>query len=332
MFKQELCNLCGDCLVECQWIDADRDQAIEWMQLMIAGEKTPVLQQCITCYACNEICLQDANPFDLLASLQEKYHVFLSEEIATVEEAKNVFTRELTGYPQAKTVMTVCAFEKTHSHLIQGELYELPRVGGKPYSCWMLFSHWGAQSIQRKHVQEMVDRLALTGADEVVCFHDDCYAVLTAMAPEFGIEVPFRPVHLAEHLVRYLQSNKHRIQPLDIDIAYQRPCASRHTLEKEHFVDELFELVGARRVERVYDRKQAMCCASIMLLLGNGDPRPHQEKNVLDAKQNGASAIVCLCPMCIGNLSQVAAEYDMPLIFLGDIARMALGEIEPLQT
>ena len=328
MFKQDLCDLCGDCLVECQWIEATRDKSIAWMKAMIAGQQTPVLKQCITCFACNEFCPQKANPFELIASLQEKHLTFISPEIATVEEAKYVFSHELKNYPKAERVMTTCTFGKTHPHLLEGELYNLPRVDGKPYNCWMLFSHWGARSIHQKHIAELVERLATTGAKEVICFHDDCYATLAALAPEFGIEVPFRPIHLAEYLVEYLSVNRNRIKPLNIDIAYQRPCASRYTPEKEHFVDELFELVGVHRVERTFDRKNALCCASIQLLLGNGDPQPAQEKNIIDAKSSGAQAMVCLCPMCSNNLSQIASAHDMPLVFLGDIARMALGEIK----
>ncbi len=327
MFKAELCDLCGDCLVKCQWMKVEKPQAVEWMKSMMAGQQTPVLHQCITCYACNEICPRKAKPFDLIAQLQEKYHVFASEETAKTEEARYAFTKPLTNYPRAERVMTTCAFEKTHAHLTQGELYDLPRVGGKPYFCWMLFSHWGVESIQRKHAQEMVDRLALTGAKEVVCFHDDCYAMLATLAPEYGIKVPFRPVHLSEYLVTRLRQNRHRIKPLNIAVAYQRPCASRHTPEKEHFVDELFELAGVRRVPRAYDRENALCCANIKLLLGNGDPKPDQEKNILDAKQSGAQAMVCLCPMCLDGLAAVAGAHQLPLIFLGDIARMALGEI-----
>ncbi len=256
------------------WIKADKAQAVEWMKAMMAGQQTPVLHQCITCYACNEICPPKANPFDLIASLQERYNVFNSKEMASIEEVNYAFTKPLTNYPRAERVMTTCLFEKTHAHLAQGELYDLPRVGGKPYFCWLLFGHWGVESIQKKHAQEMVDRLALTGAKEVVCFHDDCYAMLATLAPGYGIEVPFRPVHLAEYLVGRLRQNRDRIKRLNISIAYQRPCASRHTPEKEHFVDDLFELAGVRRVRRAYDRENALCCANIKLLLGNGDPRP----------------------------------------------------------
>ncbi len=327
MFKADLCDLCGDCLVKCPWIKADKAQAVEWMKAMMAGQQTPVLHQCITCYACNEICPPKANPFDLIASLQERYNVFNSKEMASIEEVNYAFTKPLTNYPRAERVMTTCLFEKTHAHLAQGELYDLPRVGGKPYFCWLLFGHWGVESIQKKHAQEMVDRLALTGAKEVVCFHDDCYAMLATLAPGYGIEVPFRPVHLAEYLVGRLRQNRDRIKRLNISIAYQRPCASRHTPEKEHFVDDLFELAGVRRVRRAYDRENALCCANIKLLLGNGDPRPDQEKNIIDAKESGAQAMVCLCPMCLDGLAAVASAHQLPLIFLGDVARMALREI-----
>lgn len=329
MFKRKLCDLCGDCLVECQWIDVEHDQAVEWLEAMMEGKHVPVLDKCITCYACNEICPQGANPFDMIAQLQEKHHTPVSEETVNSNEAQYIFTHELKDYPQAERVMSICVFGKTDANLIEGQLYDLPRVGGKPYFCWVLFSHMGGESIQKKHAQEFVDRLAMTGAKEIICFHDDCYAMLARLAPDYGIKVPFRPVHLSEYLVEYLRANKDRINPLNIDIAYQRPCASRHTPEKEHFVDQLFELAGVRRVERIYDREKALCCAGAKLLLGIGDPTPDQEKNILDAKNAGAKAVVCLCPMCMRSLSSIADKHDVPLIFLGDIARMALGEVEP---
>jgi heterodisulfide reductase subunit C len=73
MFKAGLCDLCGDCLAKCQWIKAEKALAVQWMKSMMAGQQTPVLRQCTTCYACNEICPQKANPFDLIAQLQEQY-------------------------------------------------------------------------------------------------------------------------------------------------------------------------------------------------------------------------------------------------------------------
>jgi hypothetical protein len=64
-------------------------------------------------------------------------------------------------------------------------------------------------------------------------------------------------------------------------------------------------------------------------MLGMGDPTPDQQKNIADAKSAGAHAMVCLCPMCIHSLHGVAHNNGLPLIFLGDLARMALGELTP---
>jgi hypothetical protein len=129
MFKEECCNLCGDCLVECQWIKADREQAVKWMKAMIDGNRIPLLDKCITCYACNEICPEGANPFDLIAQLQEKYHSLVPEDIVKASEQQYIFSGELRETPKADRVMSICVFGKTDANLIQGEIYDLPRVG-----------------------------------------------------------------------------------------------------------------------------------------------------------------------------------------------------------
>ncbi len=327
MFHKDRCDLCGECLVRCQWMEVDEKSAVSWMGAMMEGEKTPVVDQCITCYACNEYCSRGANPFDLIAGLQETFEMIPKEKIAEAE-ARYAFSGQLRDMPPAaQRMMTTCVFGKTDANLIAGEVYDLPRIGGKPFFCWIMMSHMGAISVQEKHAREFVERLAATGATEVVCFHDDCYAMLATLAPEYGIDVPFRPIHLAEYLVEYLSRHSDRIAPLGISVAYQRPCASRHTPEKEHYIDKLFDLCGVKRVDRTYDRENALCCAGVKFLLGKGDPAPDMEKNIADAVNSGADALVCLCPMCMRALGSTAEANHLKVVFLGDLARMALGEI-----
>lgn len=327
MFQPELCTLCGDCLVKCQWQDVTRSQAKEWQKEMIEGRHTPALDHCITCYACNERCPNKANPFDLRIELQEKFRSKVPEDVVKATEAHYIFTGQLRETPKAKRIMSVCTHEKTEAAILQGELYNLPRVGGKAFFCWGLFGHMGAVSVQKRNTQILVDRLAQTGAEEVVCFHSECYSVLAGAAPSLNIDVPFRPVHLAEYLVEYLKANRSRIKPLNLAIAYQRPCSARLVPDKEDVIDELFELTGARRVERKYDRDQALCCTSVKLMYNMGDTRPDRQKNIEDAKNAKAQAMVYFCPVCRDMLADVCTEQGMPLVFLSDIARMALGEI-----
>ncbi|MDY6905100.1 MAG: (Fe-S)-binding protein [Thermodesulfobacteriota bacterium] len=329
MFYADRCNQCGDCLVACQWMDVDRSRAIAWQKQMINGESTPVLEQCITCVACNEICPQNANPFDLHLELQEKYRSLVSEEVVEATKDHYLFTGKIKSVPKAKRVLATCTYENAEPELLKGNLFDLPRVGGKPYFCWGLFGHMGGGSIQKEQAQTLVDRLAATGAEEIVCFHVDCYSMLAKVVPDFGITVPFQPIHLAEYLVEYLKDHIYEVNPLNLKVAYQRPCASRYTPDKETFIDEVFELTGAVRVERTYDRKKALCCSSVKLLYNMSDSAADVEKNILDAKSSGAEALVFLCPVCKNMLEGTAGQHGLPMIFLSDIVRMAIGELEP---
>ena len=164
MFKPERCDFCGRCLAECRYMDVGLETAGEWMRAMVNGERTPAVDQCLTCYACNETCPTQAGPFELIAALQEKYEALLPRDQVESTEGRYEFSGELRGVPQADRVMSVCVFGKTDPGLMEGELYDLPRVGGKPYFCWVLFSHMGGTSVQEKHARDLVDRLALTGA------------------------------------------------------------------------------------------------------------------------------------------------------------------------
>lgn len=328
MFIEENCTLCGECFTGCHWVDADYDTAIRWIEEITEGENSEVLKRCVTCYSCNERCPTGANPFDRIAELQDKYQTLLPPEELIIMENKFKFSGEIKDTPKADRIMSICVFGGTHSELIQGQLFDIPTIGGKPYFCWLMLEHVGSESIKRKHTREFVNRLADTGASEIICFHDDCYTMLASEAPKYDIELPFTPIHISQYLVEVLKDKKDQIRPLNLDIAYQRPCASRLTPEKEPFIDELFELVGVRRVDRTYDRENGICCGGTTHVYGKNDPRPYQEKNIDDALRSGAKAIICLCPMCKQMLEPVAKENHLPIIFLSDLARAALGEIE----
>ena len=49
---------------------------------------------------------------------------------------------------------------------------------------------------------------------QVICYHDACYFHLTYRLPEYGIQAPFRPVHLFEYLLRHVNANPAQVRPL----------------------------------------------------------------------------------------------------------------------
>ena len=71
MWDADKCDLCGECLTRCHYVDYDQETAVGQIQALMEGKPADILKACVTCCACNEYCPTGANPFDLINHLQE---------------------------------------------------------------------------------------------------------------------------------------------------------------------------------------------------------------------------------------------------------------------
>ena len=336
MFHEAECDFCGECLNLCRHMDFDRESGSREFRKLVRGEKVAWLKDCVTCIACNEYCPKGARPFDLILKRLEEAGDFT--ERALRDQMAERFKPE--GEPRPvepkDRAMSICVMQGNMPWAIQGQLFEtMPLLKGKHYFCNVLFAHMGDESVMLNRLQAMVDNLAKSGAKEIVFVHDDCYAVLKGIAPEYGIKVPFRPVHVFEYLRDYLKENKGKVRKLNMKVAYQRPCASRYTPEKDYLADEIFDLIGLERVKRQYDGIDAICCGvevagpGLKLFPRGKNFEPFREKNIKDAKDHGAEAMVYLCAMCFATLNNKVREAGMKNFMISDVCRLALGEKLP---
>ncbi len=329
MFCEEKCDFCGDCLTRCAYVDYDKKRAASEIRALIDGKEAPILSSCITCYACNEYCPQEARPFDLILEQMEEYHSFpASPEMVADQEAFFTPGTAIKLAETGDTVVSACVFGNTEAELFQGRLFEgLPLLKGRHFFCFILFDHLGAGSITKKHIQGYVDSLAASGAKEIILFHDDCCGALVDVAPQIGVTVPFRPVHIVEYLREYLESHKDELRPLNLRVAYQRSCASRLSPAKEPALDAIFQLIGVERVERRYDRESALCCSGAIAQWDGERAAALRARNLEDAKAAGAQAMCYLCPMCRRVLSADAESKGLANYHIIELARMSLGEL-----
>ncbi len=329
MFDETLCDRCGDCLVRCLYVDYDKQRAAFEIDELIAGRRAPILSACITCFACNEYCPTAARPFDLILERQEQFNsLAVPAETIAADEARYSATSEVRVAENGGSVLSICVFGSSDADLIQGRLFEgLPTVRGRHFFCYILFDHLGAGSVTRRHAQTLVDNLAATGAEEIIFLHDDCYGMLVDRVPQFGIEVPFRPVHLVEYLQRFLEAHREDITPLGLRVAYQRPCASRMSPGKEGAVDAVLELIGVERVQRRYDREDCLCCGLVASMFKPQQGPEIRQRNLEDALGAGAQAMCYLCPMCRRGMTDDARARGLANYHIIELARMALGEI-----
>ncbi len=330
MFREEQCTVCGECLTWCPYIEIEAAEAGNEFQKLIDGESSRVVSECVSCMGCDEMCPEKANPFSLIIRRQEEQN-----EVARFEQAKTRMEgsykapSEVQKGVEGGPVIDICTVYPMTHWLFDGTLFEgATFLKGGDYYCGIGFYHIGLASPVEDKAASVVENVAKAGAEEVICYHDDCYTLFKVVAPELGLDVPFRPVSWPEFLYNRLRELEDQIQPIGKSVAYQRPCASRYTPEKDSYVDEIFNLVGVEKPSRSYEKIQSLCCGGGIVPRDWDLANRIKHQNLADAHAAGADIMVTLCPMCYANLRKRAPEHDLAIMTLSDLCRAALGEVE----
>ncbi|MBN2160375.1 MAG: (Fe-S)-binding protein [Spirochaetes bacterium] len=334
-FKPELCAACAtvDCLMKCQYIDIDLEHAREESLRISRGEDSEVLRKCVTCYACEEYCPFGNHPFYRIVDLQEQLDLLpaprpLAESQVRMMAPRGTISKKPVSFP----LVDLCAFPMLKGG-IRGSLFSgVSVIDGMDIFCNLMFLHFARSSVIRERLPQITKSISSCYLEEdatreVICYHDECYGTYTSWAPAYGVDVPFRPVHLFQYLHERLLHLKDKIKPLNLTVAYQRPCSARLIPEMEHYVDDIFSLIGVKRAERRYDRGSALCCGGVMEAQQRFElAAENQEKNIADMKQCGATHAVFNCPFCFYTLMGKTMKEGITPVLMVDLCHMALGE------
>lgn len=329
------CRTC-DCLTKCQYIDIDRDAAKVEMKKIINGEDSFVLHQCVTCYACEEYCRKGNHPFYLIVERQEELGIppLPSPLIRQGLQMGVPWRGDLVVEQLAGPMLDMGMFTQLAGS-IQGKLFEglspVPTDARQRahFFCQLMYLHYARTSVIKERLPRIIENIAKHDVKEVICFHDECYGTFASYAPAVGIEVPFKPIHFFEFLYHRLLELRDEIRPLNLKVAYQRPCSSRLSSDKLHFVDDIFKLIGVEAVQREYVGENALCCGGIIRMQKYEGRHELADdvlrRNMEDMVQAGAQFCVFNCPACFDSIGHVVARNGMNPIFMGDLCRLAVG-------
>ena len=335
MWDSSKCDLCGDCLVKCRYVDYDKDRAVNEMKLLMEGEEADILNKCITCIACNDYCPTGADPSNLIFKMQEKTGT--CPIITTGKPVLDEIARGLEGQGEPghliqgerdKPALSFDSFEfgQFPEDTLDSALFKgMTIVRGSEYMSLVGCVHMGGESFAERYAQNVIDKLARLGKD-IVYMHNEGYTLAHVKAKELGITVPFKYTHLFEYLRDYLRNNKNSIIKLDKKVAFHANCATRWIPEQDELLDEIFELIGVKRPPRRYERVNALCCTVPIIGTNKELAVDIQEKNVADAMECGADALITICPICDAVLRRPTSRLGLPKIFITDLCRIALGE------
>jgi len=338
-FNLERCLDCQTqaCLTRCQYMEIDEETARKEILKIARGEDSFVLHDCVTCYACEEYCTSGNHPFYLIAEKQESLGIPPVPR-PLIQRAVNIGI-PFRGQPEIDEingpVLNIGAFSE-YMPLIQGKLFEgLPVISTDErkmfhYFCQLMYLHYGRSSLIRKRLPGIIETIAKHRPTELICFHDECYGAYTSYCDAHGIDVPFRPVHFYEYLYNRLVELKDMIRPVNLKVAYQRPCSSRLSPDKHVFVKRIFDLIGAESVKREFVDENALCCAGAIEGQRREGSRKRaaeqQKRNIEDMKKAGAEVCVFNCPACFQTLGGMVARNGIKPVHMSDLCRLAIGE------
>jgi len=331
-FNQDLCASCltADCLVKCQYINVDRETAHDEMMKIIKGEKSFILHDCVTCYGCQEYCPKGNHPFYMISERREENGMLTSSRPVTNLWINIGEPRGEYRVGEIKEKALSCCLIGEFMELARGKLFDGIRssyILGMEFFCQAVYLHFAKSSVIKERLPRVIEKINQLGIKKLICMHDECYGSFTSLAPAYGMEVPFEPIHYLEYLYERLRELKSEITPLNIKAAYQRPCSSRLSPDKYHFVGDIFDLIGVELVEREYQGDNALCCGEPLRV---GDryelANDVQKRNIDDMVKNKSKYCVFNCLFCQLALSEKVSKRGISPIHIIDLCKIAIGE------
>ena len=337
-FDETKCAKCKavSCLTKCQYMDfKSQDRAKKEWQKVVNGEDSSVLEACTTCYACEEYCPFGNHPFYLIVERQEEKGILPAPRPTVtmwINQCQPV-GRFIVGKVEQRA-LSYC-FLPHFNTLVKGKLFDgiaWSVIFGQEFFCNAVYLHYAKLSVIKERLPKIIENINNQGIKELVCLHDECYGTFTSLARAYGIEVPFKPIHYYEFLYDRLKELNRGIRRLNVKAAYQRNCSARLCPETDHYVDDIFGVLGVERVERKHDKENALCCAEMFRMAkGPALADDVQKRNIDDMVKFGAQYCVFNCPACWDSLAHRVVKQGIKPIHMIDLCKLAMGEEQSLR-
>ena len=360
-FKEELCDLCGQCFHLCPILHLPLEESKKEIERLIKRQNSKhVLSRCNTCFSCNLYCPQKANPYQLILenwnALYKKrgapplYRFVCPTEEPNIWQLLNVFLSDkerewiynwMNYSPKPEDNILVIG---NYTHLFPFIL------GGSKLLDYFkpvdLIDQWegGAYLYQGGYldiVQKIAEKCKIDfdkwDIKNITHTLDAVQYIFSEVHPkEMGVKHNRNFINFNEWLLNSLKSTKIEIKnPLNISVTIHDNCYSK-TLNGIYWEPprKILELCGCEIKEMKHIKKDSLCCG-----FGAGaswvrnisipfDIISEGYKKFKEAEDTGAKALISYCSGCLYLLwaTKELIGSNIDLYHIIEVVRMAIGE------
>ncbi|VUT24942.1 MAG: Fe-S oxidoreductase [Candidatus Methanolliviera sp. GoM_oil] len=326
-FDRERCDLCGECLENCQYMDFTHDEAVEEMKNLIAGKESKVYDGCISCYACNTFCPNDCHPYELiLKGWYDRYRKkglpvrarwlmplpyppenFRSYLVPKMPEDERALLRKWEAQSKSldheEMFYTGCNLLAL-PYLADTKIFrDLPIFGRWDLCCGEMYFRGGVYAPVKEQARKLTEYFA---GSKIKRLYFICPAGLNmfknVLPKQFGAEFDFECEYIGDWILDRMKSGKIKVEKkLDIDATVHDSCQTRVLGSSVMDTNrELLERMGVNVVEMEHNREKGYCCGCAAGLNDHrlSDMALTSIKAMKEMKATGASEAAIFCTGC----------------------------------
>jgi len=365
-FNEQLCDICGDCLMNCPIMDFSKEESMEEMERLINGEKTKqVLEKCESCFTCNFYCSKNAHPTSLILKRWNE----LYEKNGLKNRAKYYITH-YPYYPNFRSYVMERLPKKTKSlvaewasldplkgdtltypgcnvitfaELTQTSLFrDLDIRGRLEYCCGETLFRTGFES-KLKQVTKRLDKwFNILKPKNLIVLCTAGTNVFKNILPHYGLTYKFDSIKsYLQYLWEKIESEEIEIEKqLNLTVTIQESCyAKMFGDEYMNLPRKILNKIGCNIIEIEACREDMRCCG-----IGGGfsvdssysplEIMRSSFTNLKDFRKTDADAICVYCAGCLATLTTAQKLYlreKMKVYHIIELIQKAICE-EPVLT
>ncbi len=360
-FREELCNLCGECLHLCPVLKLPIEEAKNEFKNLIEGKESKyALYKCTSCFSCNLICPQNANPYQLIlerwndlykkrgapsigrflcptleSNMWQLLNIFLSNQ------EKRWIYKWMHYIPKPEdTPLLIGNYTHLFPFIIGGSKlldYFPPIDRIDQWEGGAYFYQGGYLDVVQEIAKRCKDDFDSWGVKNVIACLDAVEFIFKDVHPkEMGVKHSQNFLNFNQWLLNKINSKELKLEKsLNITTTVHDNCYSKTRGENYWEVPrEILKKCGCQIIEMNHNRKNSLCCGfgsaaswkkSISIIF---DIITEGMKKFKEAEDTGAKALISYCGGCIYLLwaTRELLRSKIEIFHVIEIVRMAMGE------